>query len=51
MASELHLGDSNWKFSQVGYPVDMSFYSLFSVWKIVGMTRNQTFLYLNLVSK
>ena len=22
MASELHLGDSNWKFFQVGYPVD-----------------------------
>ena len=22
MASELHLGDSNWKFVQVGYPVD-----------------------------
>ena len=23
MASELHLGDSNWKLFQVGYPVDM----------------------------
>ena len=22
MASELHLGDLNWKFFQVGYPVD-----------------------------
>ena len=22
MASELHLGESNWKFFQVGYPVD-----------------------------
>ena len=22
MASELHRGDSNWKFYQVGYPVD-----------------------------
>ena len=23
MASELHLGDSNWKIFQVGYPVDI----------------------------